>query len=89
MRFLRGIMRDMELVEEVDWKKRLKEILERMEKEERARIQRIEKARKLQKSWELNRECRKIIKELNNNWISLEDRMEERRGGRSRLRRQG
>ena len=54
-------MRDMELVEEVDWKKRLKEILERMEKEERARIQRIEKARKLQKSWELNRECRKII----------------------------
>ena len=32
-----------------------------LEKEERARIQRIEKARKLQKSWELNRECRKII----------------------------
>ena len=72
-------MRDLEVVEEVDWKKRRKEILERMEKEERARIRRIEKARKLQKSWELNRECRKITQELNNNWKSLEDRMEERR----------
>ena len=60
-------MRDLEVVEEVDLKKRRKEILERMEKEERARIQRIEKARKLQKSWELNRECRKITQELNNN----------------------
>ena len=78
-RILGGIMRDMELAEQVDWQKRRKDILEEMEREEKLRIQRIEKAKKLQKTWELNRECRKIIQDLNYNWISLEDREEERR----------
>ena len=83
-RFLGGILKDMELVVEVDWQKRRQEILERMEQEERTRIQRMERAKKLQKSWELSRECRKILQEMNHNWISLEDRIEEKRESEKR-----
>ena len=39
----------------------------------------MEKAKTLQKSWELNRECRKILQELNSNWVSLEDKIVEQR----------
>ena len=78
-KFLGGVMRDMELAEEVDWEKRRQEILARLEKEEVERTRKIEKAEKLQRSWELNRECRKILQELNNNWVSLEDRIEEQK----------
>ena len=70
-------MRDMEIEEEVDWKKRREEILERLEKEEKDRLEKIDKAKRLEKSWEMSRECRKIIQENTNKWMTMEERKEK------------
>ena len=78
-KFLGGVLRDMELAKEVDWQKHRQEILDRLENEEIARHRKMEKAKKLHKSWELNKECRRILQELNKNWVKLEDKIEEQR----------
>ena len=78
-KFLGGVLKDMELVKEIDWKVRRQEILDRLEKEERERVEKIEKAQKLQKTWELNIECRRLLKEFNTNWTSLEDKIENKK----------
>ena len=46
VRFLGGEWKDMELAEEVDWKARRQEIIDRLEKEERERVEKIERAKK-------------------------------------------
>ena len=48
-KFLGGELREMELEEEVDWKKRREEILERLNNEEKERLERIEMAKAAEK----------------------------------------
>ena len=76
-RILGGIWKDMELAEEVDWQKRRQEILEELEKEEEKRVKRVEKAKKLEQSWELMRQCRRILKENHTKWQDDAERKEE------------
>ena len=68
------VLPDMEVVKEIHWKKHRQEIIDREDRKER--IQRIEKAKRLNKTWELSRECRRMLQELNPNWVNLEDKKE-------------
>ena len=77
VKFLGGEWKDMELEEEVDWKKRREEIIRRLEQEEEMRLQKIEKAKRLSKGWEMMRECKRIIGENSTKWKTLTDRREE------------
>ena len=63
----------------IDWKERRKMILERLEREEEDRKARIEKAARLNKTWELMRICREIIKENANAWIERKDKLEKKK----------
>ena len=76
-KFLGEEIRDAVIEEPVDWQKRRKEIIERMENEEEERRKKIEKAKKLQKSWELNNECRRLLKEYDRGWEEIEDKREK------------
>ena len=68
----------MELAVEVDWQARRKEIIERIEREEKDRLRKIEKAKNLQKSWELTRECNRILDEGLSTWKTPGERQEEK-----------
>ena len=64
----------MVIEEPIDWQTRRKEIMERLENEEKLRLEKIEKARRLQRSWELTKRCREILKENCNAWIERDEK---------------
>ena len=70
---------DMEIAEEVNWELWRKEIMENMRKEEEERKRLIAKANLLEKSWALNRECRKFLRENVNTWEETERREERKK----------
>ena len=76
-KFLGAVLKDMEMAEELDWQKHRLEILENIRKEEEARLGRIERAKKLEQSWDLMRQCRRILKENHTKWLDTEERKEE------------
>ena len=83
--FLGGIIKDAELEEVIDWEKRREEILQDREKEKKDRLERIAKARKLEKVWELSRECSRFLKENTTTWIDHNHAMEHRKKEEQKL----
>ena len=84
-KILGGRIRGMEIEKDFDWQKHREEQLELMRKEEEQRLQRIEKARRLQRSFELMRECKKIIEENNTKWMHEDERRLEKDEQENRL----
>ena len=76
-KILGGVIKGMELAKEIDWQKRREEIIEMMRKDEEDRRKRIEKATKLQKSWELMRECSRILEEGLSTWKTRSEREDD------------
>ena len=76
-KILGGVIKGMELANEIDWQKRREEIIEMMRKDEEERRKRIEKATKLQKSWELVRECSRILEEGLSTWKTRSEREDD------------
>ena len=62
-----------------EWTERIKRRQERMDMEEKERTAKIEKAKRMEKSWELLRLCKEMMKRDGYNWkISKERREQER-----------
>ena len=55
-------------IEKVDWEKVLQEHHDRLEKETREKVQRLRKKEIMEKSFLLNRECRRFLEENEKNW---------------------
>ena len=64
---------------DIDWEKRRRERQKEIDQEEKARERRLTKSRRLEESWGMAKECRRILIENNQRWMTLKEREEKMR----------